>query len=90
MSDLNKKYSRFDDDHKEVKCTLFEMIRHEPEWVKSRFEFMEGRIKELEKELDFSREWIEQTCRTQKIHATPSTIVGSNPDWTLIIMPGGE
>jgi len=46
------KYTRWNALLGEIPCSLWDMIKYEPEWVVSRFALMEARIKFLETKQD--------------------------------------
>ena len=47
-----KKYFRAISAQTEIPATLSEMFKHEPEWVMSRFRYMEKQAKELQARVD--------------------------------------
>ena len=60
----DRKYFRYLEDETEVKATLSEMLTHEPDWVMSKFRFMES---ELQRYKDADGEAVEEAANHKKI-----------------------
>ena len=61
--DTGKKYQNSDGED----CSIWQMIREEPDWIASRFQFMENKIEELEGKLKKKQD-CQKKCSLVKVN----------------------